>query len=192
MSPGGAGGYPSTSVILSRWSALAEQLQLTAPIGVQFSSIWARIWLNYLNMLFACQPAFLASCQAAPVALHGVPGGGTRATILDDYLAHAGRISQNRQFYLEGDPALLGELAPALRVLLSPEPCVRVAAEASAAFPAGRVVVADGSTPEWLLDVQPGRAQAPDQVWLPLISGWTTGPVVKTFGSPRCPPQRMV
>eukprot|EP00971_Amphidinium_carterae_P184868 3670258-Amphidinium_carterae.1 len=99
-------------------------------------------------MIFASQGQFVASCQAAPVVLHAVPGGGTRSTILDDYLAHAGRISQNRQFYLEGDPSLLGELGPMLRVLLSPEPCVRVQALASAPFPAGRVVVADGSTPE--------------------------------------------
>eukprot|EP00971_Amphidinium_carterae_P032438 638950-Amphidinium_carterae.1 len=43
--------------------------------------------------------------------------------------------------------------------------CVQVAAGASAACPAGRIVVADGSTPQWLLDVQAGRAQAADQAW---------------------------
>eukprot|EP00971_Amphidinium_carterae_P183043 3632288-Amphidinium_carterae.1 len=80
MAPGGAGGYPSTSVALSRWSALAEQLSLTTPIGVQFTALWACIWCNYLNLIMADQPQFLRSCRAAPIILNPVPGGGTRAT----------------------------------------------------------------------------------------------------------------
>eukprot|EP00971_Amphidinium_carterae_P106136 2101966-Amphidinium_carterae.1 len=63
MAPGGAAGFPSTAVILTRWSALAEQLSLTSPSSVQLTG-WVRTWSSYVILLMAGVPNYEVPARA--------------------------------------------------------------------------------------------------------------------------------